>query len=54
MNANELLDIIGDSRNEYIMQAQAHRRGSTLKRHTPIKISRIPAKMVAMNRPSIP
>ena len=25
MNANELLDIIGDSRNEYIMEAQRHR-----------------------------
>lgn len=42
MNANELLDIIGETRNEYIMEAQGHRSaGKTVK-------SRIPAKRILL------
>ena len=48
MNANELLDIIGDSRNEYIMEAQRHRGGSAVKRRTPIKRVLLIAAVLAM------
>lgn len=48
MNANELLDIIGDSRSEYIMDAQAHREGSTVKRRAPVKRVLLMAAVLAM------
>ena len=48
MNTNELLDIIGDSRNEYIMEAQSHRSGSTVKHRTPMKRVLLIAAVIAM------
>ncbi len=48
MNANELLDIIGDSRSEYIMEAQAHRGETAVKRRTPLKRVLLIAAIIAM------
>lgn len=42
MNANELLDLIGESRNEYIMEAQRYRRGHKTRRQ------RVPAKRILL------
>ena len=48
MNANQLLDIIGDSRSAYIMEAQSHRGGNTVKRRTPLKRVLLIAAVIAM------
>ena len=53
MNANELLDIIGETRSEYIMEAQRHRSvGKTVKRKRPAKrillIAAVISLLVAM------
>ncbi len=48
MNANQLLDIIGDSRSEYIMEAQAYRSGNSRRRVTPVKRVLLVAAVLAM------
>lgn len=50
MNSNELLDILGDVRSEYILEAQKHRTAppATQTRHSPIKRILLIAAVVAL------